>query len=72
MSSVGVMTFLHNDNYGSSLQAYALQQVIREMGHECEHIDYQPDKNEKIRNLLLSGNSPKLILEGIRKREVLA
>ena len=44
MSSVGVMTFLHNDNYGSSLQAYALQQVIREMGHECEHIDYQPDK----------------------------
>ena len=30
MSSVGVMTFLHNDNYGSSLQAYALQQVIRE------------------------------------------
>ena len=52
MSSVGVMTFLHNDNYGSSLQAYALQQVIREMGHECEHIDYQPDKNEKIRNLL--------------------
>ena len=30
MSSVGVMTFLHNDNYGSSLQAYALQQAIRE------------------------------------------
>ena len=72
MSSVGVMTFLHNDNYGSSLQAYALQQAIREMGHECEHIDYQPDKNEKIRNLLMSGNSPKLILDGIRKREVLA
>ena len=72
MSSVGVMTFLHNDNYGSSLQAYALQQAIREMGHECEHIDYQPDKNEKVRNLLMSGNSPKLILDGIRKREVLA
>ena len=46
MSSVGVMTFLHNDNYGSSLQAYALQQAIREMGHECEHIDYQPDKKD--------------------------
>ena len=72
MSSVGVMTFLHNDNYGSSLQAYALQRVIRELGHDCEHIDYQPDKSEKIRNLLRSGNSPKLIMDGIRKREVKA
>ena len=72
MTSVGVMTFLHNDNYGSSLQAYALQRVIREAGHECAHIDYQPDRNEKILNLLRSGNNPKLILEGMRKREVLA
>ena len=72
MSSVGVMTFLHNDNYGSSLQAYALQRVIREAGHKCAHIDYQPDRNEKIRNMLRSGNSPKLILDGIRKREVRA
>ena len=72
MSRVGVMTFLHNDNYGSSLQAYALQRVIRELGHECEHIDYLPDKTEKIRNLLTSGNSPKLILDGMRKREVKA
>jgi len=70
MSSVGVMTFLHNDNYGSSLQAYALQRVIRELGHGCEHIDYRPDQTEKVRNLLESGNSPKLILDGIRKREV--
>ena len=70
MTSVGVMTFLHNDNYGSSLQAYALQRVIRELGHECAHIDYQPDRAEKLRNLLRSGNSPKLILDGIRKREV--
>ena len=72
MSSVGVMTFLHNDNYGSSLQAYALQRVIRELGHACEHIDYLPDQTEKVRNLLRSGNSPKLVLDGIRKREVKA
>ena len=72
MSSVGVMTFLHNDNYGSSLQAYALQRVIRELGHACEHIDYFPDQTEKVRNLLRSGNSPKLVLDGIRKREVKA
>ena len=72
MSRVGVMTFLHNDNYGSSLQAYALQRVIRELGHACEHIDYFPDQTEKVRNLLRSGNSPKLVLDGIRKREVKA
>ena len=72
MSRVGILTFLHNDNYGSALQAYALQRVIRELGHECAHLDYAPDRNEKIRNLLRSGNSPKLILDGLRKRSVRA
>ncbi|MBQ6384277.1 MAG: polysaccharide pyruvyl transferase family protein [Clostridia bacterium] len=72
MKKVGILTFLHNDNYGSSLQAYALQRVIREMGYDAEHIDYRPDRAEKIRNLIISGNSPKLILEGIRKRSVQA
>lgn len=73
MGSVGILTFLHNDNYGSALQAYALQRAVREeTGRECEHLDYQPDAAEKIRNLLRSGNSPKLILEGLRKKSVRA
>ncbi len=72
MSRVGIITFLHNDNYGSALQAYALQRVIREMGHECVHMDYAPDGKEKIRNLLHSGNSPKLIMDGLKKRSVKA
>ena len=53
MSRVGVLSFLHNGNYGSSLQAFALQQVIRKLGHECEHLDYRPDLAEKCRNLIL-------------------
>ena len=72
MARVGIITFLHNDNYGSSLQAYALQRMIRDMGHDCELLDYRPDGGEKIRNLLRSGNSPRLILEGLRKRSVRA
>ena len=72
MAKVGIITFLHNDNYGSSLQAYALQRAVREMGHECAHLDYRPDRGEKIRNLIASGNSPKLILEGMRKKSVKA
>ena len=72
MARVGIITFLHNDNYGSSLQAYALQRAVRDMGHDCEHLDYRPDRAEKIRNLLTSGNSPKLLLDGVRKRTVKA
>ena len=72
MKKAGIITFLHNDNFGSALQAYALQRVVRELGLDCEHIDYQPDRNEKIRNLLTSGNSPRLILDGLRKKKVRA
>ena len=70
MATAGIITFLHNDNYGSSLQAYALQRVLINMGFKTEHLDYQPGSVEKLRNMLSSGNSPKLILEGLRKRKV--
>ena len=68
MKKIGLMTFLHNENYGSILQAWALQETLLGMGFDAEHIDYAPSKQEKLRNLLFSGNSPRLILEGIRKR----
>ena len=72
MARAGIITFLHNNNYGSSLQAYALQRTIRELGYECLHLDYEPDRKEKIWNLLTSGNDLKLIRDGIRKRSVRA
>ena len=68
MTRIGLMTFLHNDNYGSILQAWALQRTLISLGFDAAHIDYAPDKAEKLRNLLLSGNSPRLILEGMRKK----
>ena len=68
MTRIGMMTFLHNDNYGSILQAWALQKTLQDMGFDATHIDYAPSRQAKIRNLLLSGNSPKLILEGMRKK----
>ena len=37
---VGILTFHNAVNYGAVLQAYALQQVIRGMGADCEIIDY--------------------------------
>ena len=72
MAKVGIITFLHNDNFGSALQAYALQRTVRELGFECQHLDYNPDGTEKIRNLLKSGNNLKLVLDGIRKKRVRA
>lgn len=68
MTRIGMMTFLRNDNYGSILQAWALQQTLRDLGFDATHIDYAPSKKEKLRNLLCSGNSPKLIWEGMRKK----
>lgn len=72
MKRIGIMTFLHNDNYGSTLQAWALQKTVNELGYQAEHIDYKPSKTEKLLNLLRSGNSPKLVLEGMQKRAVKA
>ena len=45
MAGAGIITFLHNNNFGSALQAYALQRTIRELGLECEHLDYRPDRS---------------------------
>ena len=72
MAKVGVITFLHNDNYGSALQAYALQKTIGSLGHECEHIDYMPENTAKLSNLLRSRNSFKLLKDSLKKRIIKA
>lgn len=38
---VGIITFHASHNYGSMLQAYALQQVVLGMGHDCEIINFR-------------------------------
>ena len=70
MARIGIITFLHNDNYGSMLQAWALQRTVASLGHEPVLLNYRPSAKEKLRNLLTSGNSPRLVLEGLRKRAV--
>lgn len=65
MTSVGIMTWLHNRNYGTVLQAYALQRYLRSCDYEVTNIDFNASSAEKIRNLIRCGNSPKLFLEKI-------
>lgn len=37
---IGILTFHRSHNYGSMLQAYALQQILLKAGYECETIDF--------------------------------
>lgn len=41
MKSVGVITFHRAQNFGAVLQAFALQQAILSLGHDCRIIDYR-------------------------------
>lgn len=38
---IGILTFQNTCNYGAALQAYALQSVLREMGHEVSIVNYE-------------------------------
>ncbi len=38
---IGILTFHRADSYGAVLQAHALQQAVRSLGHECDIIDYR-------------------------------
>lgn len=59
---VAILTWLHNQNFGTLLQAYALQKFIMDNGYEVEDIDYLPSNREKIKNWILSRNSPALFI----------
>ena len=41
---VGIITFHASHNYGSVLQAYALQQTVMSLGHECEIINFRTQR----------------------------
>lgn len=43
----GIITFHASHNYGSMLQAYALQQTILSLGHECEIINFRTQQQKR-------------------------
>lgn len=45
---VGILTFHRAHNYGAVLQCYALQEVIKSLGHDVEIIDYRQQHIESI------------------------
>lgn len=45
---VGIITFHASHNYGSMLQAYALQQTVLGMGFDCEIINFRTRRQKEI------------------------
>lgn len=65
---VAIITFHRATNYGAVLQAYALQEAVRQCGHECSILDYfcptmeeytaafnMFEKEHKIKNYIVAG-----------------
>lgn len=74
---VGIITFHASHNYGSALQAYALQQTVIDLGHECEIINFRTARQKKfyrpfflrkgLRGVVKAFAYPKLALDDLRK-----
>ncbi len=48
---IGILTFHLAHNYGAVLQAYALQEVLKQQGYEVEIINYRPASIEEVYKL---------------------
>lgn len=62
MKRVGIITMHRPISFGSSLQAYALQKAIQDIGYDCEIIDYQyPNSQHKTRRFSIKNIVSKVI-----------
>lgn len=71
MKVVAAITFHHAHNFGSVLQAYALQEYIKELYREaCQSVDYKiidyyTDRQEELYSVFKSGMSAKVLVKNI-------
>lgn len=67
MKKIGTMTFHRSLNYGSVLQTFALQQVIKKIDRECttEVIDFYPPGIDKIRSVFVPTRSLRNFLHNV-------
>ena len=60
---IAILTWLYNGNYGTLLQAYALQGFLKREGYDVSNINYKPSAIEKAKNLIKCHNSFSLFKE---------
>lgn len=65
MKKVGIMTFHAAHNYGSVLQAYALQTVIENKGDKCEIVNFETRNQVDMYSIFSKNNSLKNIAKNI-------
>ena len=75
---IGIITFWEsNDNYGQVLQAYALQQVLKDMGHDPFQIRYSlkasqsAEKKPSIAKKILKALLVYPLIKSIKRRKAL-
>ncbi len=59
---IAKFTWLYNGNYGSVLQAYALQKYLINNGYDVEDINYKASLKTKLANWFFSRNSASLFI----------
>lgn len=67
---VKIVTMNSAYNYGAMLQAYALQETIKSMGHDCSFIDQRDTDKKKVVYSKGLSNLPKNILSWVYKNQV--
>lgn len=63
---IATMTWIYNGNYGTVLQAYALQKMLNDRGYETNLINYRASTKSKIKNFFKSKNSYSLFIQKAR------
>ena len=53
---IGIVTWFHYRNYGTVLQAYALQKFLKSNGYNCVLVNYIPINNKTFIEKIKSGN----------------
>ncbi len=62
---IGVLTFHKSINYGSVLQAWATQELLKKAGYSVEIIDYEPKVYKKANEIFLSGKGLGVIVKNL-------
>ena len=70
MIKIAKLTWLHNYNYGSILQAYALHSFLEKNGYFVEDIDYNPTKLLRLANWFIHRNSFRFFKEKIMFKKI--
>lgn len=63
--NAAIITYHRAVNYGSALQAYALNRYINELGIHCETIDYRPKRQSDIYRLFEVPRSPMALARNV-------